>query len=196
MAKGSLGDNWEHFNSLIGVKIQKKERPKIEIIMEHLITDPSLKNGLQQIVDVLKENNIKPTWFTTSHYKFKYNKEIILQVKFGDGFKFRENEVEVKVLISPVEMERFEEFLTDEMRNIATKMVENRTFMTCGGRSHCDNRKDFEYKGKQYKQVCTANLNMVILLLFSHTKNLDEQFQTIAEWIKTLIIFKMFNRTK
>ena len=194
MAKGPMGNNAKYLSSILGVGIQKKTHPKLETIMEHLITDPNLKNGLQRILDVLKENNAEPAWFTTSHYRFKHNEELIFQIKFGDGFKYRDNEVEIRVLISPVRMERFEEFLTGEMRDVVTELMKNRSFKICNGCSPCGKRQDFEYKGKQYKHVCTAPINMMYLL-FSHTPNLSEQFQTIEKWIKAIIIFNNAIRT-
>lgn len=86
MAKGPMGKNAKQLSAAIGVGIQKKERPKIDTIINHLIIDPIIKNELNKIVNLLNESNAKPSWFTTSHYKFKHNDEISFQIKLGDSF--------------------------------------------------------------------------------------------------------------
>ena len=193
MAKSALGENWEHFASVIGVDIQKKSRPKIDVITEHLISDNELKNRLYETIKLLKQNKIKPAWFGTSHYKFKRKGEVSLQIKFGDGFKFRENEVFVSIHTTlPANIEKFEEFLTEEMRDAVKTIMEStvKVCNSCGRHTHspCGKESTFEYKGKQYKQICPSVIKMEYLL-YAHTQNIMGQFQMIDNFIRAKIRF-------
>ena len=188
MAKGALGENWKHFNELIGVKIQKKERPPIEKIIELLITNPEMKDYMNKIVRLLNENNAKPAWFTTSHYKFKHNKEISFQIKIGDGFKFRENEIYMTIhTTSPQNINQFKQSLSDKLCDLisATSADFNVCTMCTKGHS-CKNRADFEFEGRQYHNICAKNIE-VHFPLDSSTINSAEQFQMIEELISKKI---------
>jgi hypothetical protein len=194
MAKGPMGENWKQLSSMIGVGTQKKERPQIDVLIEHLITDPILKDRLERVVELLKENKVKLDWFTTSHYKCKYKKEVIFQIKLGDGFKFRENEVYITAhTASPPNIRQFEQFITEEMRKLI--IVDSANFKVCNGTNPCKKRSDFEFEGKQYKSICAGNIN-IDFPLYSDTPNLAEQFQMIEDFIKAKIKFSDAARSK
>jgi len=198
MAKGPLGGNWAHFVNLIGAGIQKKERPQIEIIIEYLINDPMLKNGLIKIVELLKENKAKPAWFTTSHYKCKHKGGVAFQIKIGDGFKLRENEIFITIhTTAAANMTQFEQFITEEMRNIVINSANFNVCNSCGRPEHspCNKIVDFEFNGKQYNGICVGNIN-VNFLLDSNTPNLSEQFQMIEDFIRAKIKFNSISHSK
>jgi len=196
MAKGSVGKNWKHFDSLIGVKMQKKERPQIETIIELLINDLVIKENLSRVVGLLKENNAKPAWFTTSHYKFKHNGQISFQIKLGDGFKFRENEVHITVHTTTyANIIQFKQAISEEMSKLIP--VNSDKFKVCGGCSGdkpCKNRADFIFEGKEYKNICAKNIE-VRFSIDSNTVNLAEQFKMIEDFIKAKIAFNNITHT-
>jgi len=74
MAKVPLGENWAYYAKIISASIQKKERPQIETIIDHIVTDTVLHDWLTKIVTMLKENGEKPTWYGTSKYQVSTQK--------------------------------------------------------------------------------------------------------------------------
>ena len=183
MAKGPLGNNWEHYNGIIGVKIQKKERPKIETIIELLVSDPVLKGNLNEIVELLKENGAKPSWFTTSHYKFKHSKEISFQIKLGDGFKFRENEIYITIhTAKPQKINQFKQLLPNKLSDLIP--ADSAKWHVCKDSNPCKNRADFVYEGKQYNNICAKNIEVNFPIDSNSTNNHTEQFQTIQDLIR------------
>jgi len=78
-------------DKIYSVAAQKATRPSIDIIVERFITDDKLKRGLYGVLALLREANVKLSWFHTSHYKAKYKGEPIVSIKIGHGFKFIDN---------------------------------------------------------------------------------------------------------
>jgi len=91
-----MNEKWEYYVSVIGVGIQKKERTKIETIIKELISDFELKSGLEDLISLLREYKINPTWYHTSHYKFKYQGELLISLKIGNGAGFIENRLTIE----------------------------------------------------------------------------------------------------
>ena len=192
MAKIPLGENWEHYDKLIGAKIQKKERPPIERIIDLLLTDPKLNEWLCKITFFLKENDEKPTWYGTSTYKFQHKKEASFHIKIGNGFKFRENEIFITMTVpSPVNLAQFEHYITDEMRNL---LIKSATFITCNAENPCSKRLSFDFLGKHYESVCTSKF--INFPLDANTTNLDEQLRLIEDFVKARIHFNNTIRRK
>jgi hypothetical protein len=184
MAKGPLGDNWDYLNSIIGVKTQKKQRPKIESIIDHLITIPEMKENLLGIVGLLRDNNAKPEWFTTSHYRFMRDKERVAQIKMGDGFKFRENEIFFVIYTaSPIDIKRFKELLAEDLRGLISG-----DFKKCRNTA-CKNNIDFELEGTQYTGICAVD-QAVDILITTDTEDIAAQFQTIDKLIRAKIEYE------
>jgi len=189
MAKGQMGKNAEQLSAVIGVGMQKKQRPQIDTIINHLIIDPMIKQELNKIVSLLNENNSKPSWFTTSHYKFKHNDEISFQIKLGDGFKFREDEVYIKIhTTSPANLLKFKQTLSDDLRELVPTISSSdfRICNPCGSDAFCKNRADFEFEGMEYKNICAKNVT-VDFLIVSDMENIVKKFKVIDKLIRAKI---------
>ena len=191
MAKVPLGENWAHYAKIISASIQKKERPQIETIIDHLVTDPALHDWLTKIVTILKENGEKPTWYGTSKYRFQHKKEVSFSLKIGDGFKFRENEIFITMNIpSPANIANFELYITDEMRKL---LLDNVTFIVCNAENPCRRRLSLDFLGKRYESVCTSKF--INFSLDANIANLSEKLKIIEDFVEAKIQFNNAIRT-
>jgi hypothetical protein len=190
MAKGLMGAKAGYFGEVIGVGFQKKERPGIGVIIGYLITDSYIRGRLEGLIRQMEGCGAKPAWFTTSHYKFKLNSEVAFQIKMGDGFKFRENEVHITVhTVRPQFMTRFKELVTADMaKSLTLNSAKFKMCNGCKGGKPCRNRSDFEYDGTRYAGICAANKE-INFIIDSKTEDIDGIFQRIGNWVDAKLKF-------
>ncbi|MCL2407561.1 MAG: hypothetical protein FWC95_06490 [Defluviitaleaceae bacterium] len=185
MAKIPLGDNWKRYSEEISASIQKKERPKIDKIIDLLLTDPILNAWLTKIVAILKENNERPTWYGTSKYRFQHKKETSFYITVGNGFKFRENEIFITMnMPPPASIALFETYLTDEMRVL---LLRNVAFIECRSGNLCSRRLSFDFLGSRYESVCT--MKFINFSINANIADLSVQLRIIEDFVKAKIRF-------
>ena len=191
-----LTDEWKAAVATIGANVQKANRTPFETVVNYLISDPVLKNGLESIILLLNEHKIKPAWYHTSHYQCKYKGENIVSIKIGDGYKHIPNLIRINVRTTMRDnLDCFGLSLTNEMRNIMTN-----SFIKCNSCGHtergpCDNIANFKFNGNTYNSICHMSI-IVGFTIEATTPDLDKQFEMIKNFIRAKIMFNNANRDK
>jgi len=157
----------------------KKLREDIEVCCERNLTNPVLKNGMTQLIELSREVRMKPSWVDTTswgygRYACNYKGKRVAY------YYIDKDKIYVTLTLAEPGMkdelkERYLTLPTEFKKVLATSIIRHCNWHGEAGCEHCGNSVNLEYGGMEYSHCTRFNF------MFSPTAS--EHFEMIEHLI-------------